>query len=251
MFEALLRLQELNITFLSGIELEFYSTDIIFTSIDKSIFLNPNLEIKREIGENQFEAVFCCTDNIKLLLENINDFKDKFKKVCNFDAFINHLMPPSGMQINFSLWKLCDNILNEYKIRNAILHSLLCDLKKDISVFTVNEKCIERLTNLDLVNKFRNSPVNVSCGGASNRTVAIRVINDLNGKYRFNNKSLTGYRIEHRVPSSDAKIELCMIAVLDSVVKGLQNLNVPAVELLHGNAFEPDIINQFNLEPII
>lgn len=233
-------INELDVQVLMGIELEFYSNQVPFLD---------GIDIKAETGVNQFEAIFKLTDDIKTLAAQVINFKNSFRGCANFDALPFKDQPPSAMQVNFSLWRSSSNLLDNIVIRNSVISSILKFLPESLVFFTRNISCLERLGNLESVMKFRNSPVNISCGGDNNRTTAIRVINEISNKYTFNGKIINGFRIEHRVPSSNCHIIPSLCVILVAIIYGLRNLqNNIEIDVLYTNAFEHETIKRFNLE---
>ena len=60
-----------NINLLLGVELEFYSNLPPLSTTE--------IQIKNEIGENQFEAIFPVSENTMQVLKNIILFRNKFQ----------------------------------------------------------------------------------------------------------------------------------------------------------------------------
>ena len=207
-----------------GIELEFY------TQFKKEKFVFKSVELKDEIGEGQIEAVFYHTKNIFEVLRSVILFRNKFKDIANFDAFINQNTPPSALQFNVSIYKNGVSILN-----NAILQSVLDFTQSNLEVFAPTLNCKNRLSNLDLITEFRNSPYTFCIGGKNNRTSVIRL--------------REGY-FEHRLPSPSCKISKSFEVILMGVLEGLKKEDI-AINILHSNAFEESVINQFGLIKII
>jgi len=240
-------LKEKNIELLIGVELEFYLEDKSFPILNLQ---TENFTIKKEIGEGQFEAVFPLNFNTLQVLKSVIFFRNQYKNILNFQGYAFPEEPNSGMQFNFSLWKNGENMMENRDFRNSIIFSLLKFLPESLKYFIKNENCILRLTDVEKIKKFRNSPFNISCGGHSNRTTAIRVIDEGSEKYLLQGKAVKGYRIEHRVPSSSASVLKSFNAILKAILHGIEMPGSPEnVEILHSNAFEEEIISAFNLTP--
>jgi glutamine synthetase len=207
-----------------GVELEFYS------HLTKENFAFNGVELKNEIGEGQIEVVFCHKKNIFEVLRNVILFRNKFKSVANFNAFIDEDTPPSALQFNLSIYKNGVNILN-----NAILYSILNSTKNNLEFFAPTLNCKNRLSSLALVNNFRNSPYTFCIGGKNNRTSTIRLRD--------------GY-FEHRLPSPSCKILKSFEVILIGILEGLKKKDIE-IDILHSNAFEEEVIKEFNLIRII
>jgi glutamine synthetase len=240
-------LKEKNIELLIGIELEFYLEDKNFPILNLQ---TEDFAIKKEVGEGQFEAVFHLNSNVFQVLKSAILFRNRYIKILNFKGYAFTSEPNSGMQFNFSLWKNGENMMENDDFRNRIIFSLLKFLPESLNDFVKNENCILRLTDSEKIKKFRNSPCNISCGGQSNRTTAIRLIDERSEKYLLWGKSVKGYRIEHRVPSSSASVLKSFTAILKAILHGIEiPISPENVEILHSNAFEEEIISAFNLTP--
>lgn len=204
-----------------GVELEFYSTK------PKEFFGDF---VKNEIGEGQLEAVFAHSSNYVQVLKNVVDFKKKFNSVANFNAY-HPLLPSSSLQFNISILKD-----NELFLTHNILHHLLIGIKPNLHFFAPTENCIQRLTDIEKIKEFRNSPYTLCVGEKNNRTAAIRIIDG---------------RIEHRVPSSNCNVIKSFRAILNSITNGASDDANISLPILHSNAFEEEVINSYNLEKII
>lgn len=247
-------IEKLGMNILMGAELEFYVTDPQF-SLPREL---SHIEIKKELGNMQFEAVFPPTFNLGRLALEISRFRFFLRRHASFEAFTTENEPFSSLQFNFSLWKEKSNfsakndLLRTPELQNAALFFLLKDLPSHLRFFVKNANCVSRLTNIDSIKKFRNSPFTISAGGKNNRTCALRLIHEKNYKYTLDGKVLKGFRIEHRVPSSNARVFSSILSIINSLQKAYNYEKVlPQVPLLHGNAFEEEIMIASNLKRII
>ena len=223
-------LKQKNYQILLGVELEFYS------ALGKEVFMQEGVLIKSEIGEGQLEAVFEHDFNILQVLRKVIHFRNKFAGIANFNAFVGVEQPPSAMQFSFSLWQEGENCLKFVKLRDNILYYLLELMPFAMPYFAPTTNCLKRLSNHEGVLKFRNFPVNISCGWQNNRTTAIRVCEE---------------RVEHRVPSSNCLILKSFNSILGAILKGVEEGKELQVPILYSNAFEEETIKQFNLKPLI
>lgn len=214
-------LNTLGVKVFLGIELEFYS------KLPKSYFVYKNFALKNEIGEGQIEIVFPHSSNVLEVLKNVISFRNTFKKDINFNAFIKTQLPPSSMQFNVSIIKNGKNILN-----HNILYFLLQESKNALYHFAPTQNCKQRLSNLEGIKQFRNSPYTLSIGSNKNRTAMIRVRD--------------GY-FEHRLASPICKVIKSFDAILNSIILGLQSKKEYKVDIIHSNAFEEEVIKQYNL----
>lgn len=232
-----------NYQILLGVELEFY------TKLGKQAFEQEGVLIKNEIGEGQLEAVFEADFNILQVLRKVIHFRNKFARIANFNAFVGVEQPPSALQFSFSLWREGENIIKSaylegiasedsvnLRVRNNILYYLLESIPLAIPYFAPTANCLKRISNYDGVLKFRNFPVNISCGWQNNRTTAIRMREG---------------RVEHRVPSSNCLILKSFNSILEAILKGVEEEKELQVPILYSNAFEEETIKQFNLKPLI
>jgi glutamine synthetase len=217
-------LKKLDVEVFLGIELEFYST------LPNSHFQFKDIIIKDELGLNQKEAVFLHSNNVLQVLKDVICFRNKFKKEANFNAFISSNLPPSSMQFNVSIKSKNYNLLNE-----NILHFLLEETKKNLSFFIPTQNCKKRIQDLNLINKFRNSPYTFSIGDKNNRTVMIRLVNDY---------------FEHRLPSPCCNILKSFNVILNAIILGLKSNKNYKIQIVHSNAFEKSVIEDLNLNTI-
>ena len=240
-----------------GCELEFYlltfknsTPDLIIEELRQSDCKNIIFEIKKEIGENQFEIIPTISTNPFDLCNKVEKIKSKLKEICfknfsfcYFDAKPFSNQPPSSMQISISFYNQNDeNLLNKNRtFSHAIIWNLLNDMKSSSIFSNPTTKCYHRLENLEYANKYRNFPTHVSWGLQTNRTTAIRMTTIPEKKER---------RLEYRLPSAGAKSSMVLISMLSSILDAVQNLakcsfNCP--EPIASNVFEDETVRQHNL----
>ena len=203
-----------------GVELEFYSKK------PKGFFRG---EVKEEMGEGQLELVIPHSSNIPKVLKEVLNFKKEFKESADFRAY--HLgLPSSALQFNISVHKQGLPFVTP-----QILHHLLMDVKPGLPFFAPTENCLLRLTDLQKIKEFRNSPYTLCVGDKNNRTAAIRLIEN---------------RIEHRVPSASCLVIKSFRSILNSISKGLSETEEKHVPIIYANAFEEEVIALHTLELI-
>lgn len=218
------KLKALNLEVLLGIELEFYS------SFPKEAFKFRDVILKDEIGKGQIEAIFLHNKPLLQVLKDTILFRNNFRSMANFNAVVRQDLPPSSMQLNFSILSKGKNILNE-----NIIYFVLEETKKNMQCFAPTENCKLRLKNLDSIKEFRNSPYTFSVGSSSNRTSAIRIRD--------------GY-FEHRLPSPSCILLQSCNVILQSIIMGFESKKNFKITQIHANAFEKPCIEQFGLEII-
>jgi glutamine synthetase len=228
-------LKELNgleVEIFLGIELEFYSplSLEIFLQTEKPENSFKNLIFKEEIGKNQIEVVFPFKKDVFAVLKNVISFRNKFKDKANFNAFVSKETPPSALQFNVSILQNGCDVLNE-----KILYFVLEETMQNPNYFVPSENCKKRLTEIEMIKEFRNSPFTFCIGGKNNRTSCIRF------KEGF---------FEHRLPSPSCKVLKCFEVILRGILKGLLCKEEIYVEIVHSNAFEDDVISHFGLHKI-
>lgn len=247
--------KELDFYILMGAELEFYVHSLPFIPP----FQFKSMEIKKEMGKMQFEAIFPPTFDLSALALEIVKFRFLSKEDASFEAYHASGEPFSALQFNFSVWRKNNgdfspenNLLQSEQIRNSVLFFLLQDIPYQLKFFIRNDNCKKRLTDLESIKKFRNSPFTISCGGQNNRTAALRLIYEESNKYILGGKSIYGYRIEHRVPSGNCRVFSSISSIVTSIIKGMTSkMPLPLVPILYSNAFEEEIISSVNLQRII
>lgn len=117
-----------------------------------------------------------------------------------------------------------------------ILHHLLADIKPNLHIFAPTQNCRLRLSDIEKIRNYRNSPYTLCVGDKNNRTTAIRVLEE---------------RIEHRVPSASAPLIPSFRVILNSIQKGINETEQKYTPIIYSNAFEEEVISLYNLERII
>ena len=213
---------QINFTF--GVEIEFYAT----CSEEINLYNCPLIKgtnIQKEEGFNQFELVFIHTHNIKLLYSNFVKQIMELKKFCAsqyncsicFTPKPNINMPGSALNIhinitdnyNNNLFKVINNNYNAIML-NCIA-GMLKGLKNDLHILLPNKESILRLLHSDI-----HTPTHIAWG-VDNRTAALRIPPG----------SAKNLRIEHRVPSADAKIIDVINKIKQDCMLGIQNNFIP------------------------
>jgi glutamine synthetase len=257
-----------NIKLLVGLELEFYCTDK--TKLKEALCKNPSdikrfnimlkdkekyfdfshLKLKREIGEDQFEAIFPPTSELQESIADILKFQSLVSKCANFNAKPFPDKAPSALQFNLSLWKNDENILEDEETLNSILFSLTKFIPESMIFFTRNQNCFERITDIKSIIKFRNSPINISVGKSMNRTTALRVIDEKTDQYHYNNSIIKGTRIEHRVPSANCHVEASFYVIIAALIYGIKYPAQEKVPQIYENAFEVEEVKKYKFKPL-
>ena len=214
--------------------------------------------ITQETGENQYEINLDYSDDIL----KIADDTVKLREIITTTAKKNNIIASffskphgnkdvgSGLHIHLSLHD--DNENNMFfkengQENNLLLHSiagLLSFLPASIAFFIADADDFARYKakfelnedDIRYSSNSNNAPVNISWG-INNRTTAIRI--------PTTNQAPNTYRIEHRVPSSNANPYLVISAMLFAVKYGITNKLMPQ-EKTWGNAFD----NQYHLPPL-
>ena len=167
----------------------------------------------------------------------------------------------SALQINISLTDKINNInlfarndlYNNPQESELILNSIggiLKNINSNLLLYINNEKCLKRFEINRNINIFNNNkypaPTFISWG-INNRTTAIRIPTpstvDIK-KYKEEDKN--NRRIEFRVPSSIANIDMTLIGVITSIIEGLDNNLKPNIEKTSYNV----LYKNTNLEAI-
>ena len=156
----------------------------------------------------------------------------------------NNLDVGNGMHVHLSLQdETGKNIfitLKGNQPQNYFLNSIagiLELLSSSIPFFVINENDFSRFKakyelpkeKLRYISNTTNAPTNISWG-VNNRTTALRI--------PINHGDPNSYRIEHRVPASDANPYLVLSSVLLGAYHGIINNLLPN-EPIWGNAFDP------------
>ena len=235
-----------------GIELEFYiinnnqNLDIV-KELKKVITDVENIEEER--GNNQFEIktkpytnIIQLVNDYEKIKETLNSFCAKNNLIINYEALPFKEDCGSALQLNISL--LDKNNQNLFARKNAngnlvesdlllsCIAGLLNNLNNNLLLYINNEKSLERF-DLEQNIKIKNlnkypAPTFVSWG-INNRSCAIRVPtpSDIKDFKEYILKDNRHRRIEFRIPSADADLKLVLIAVLTSILNGLENNLIP------------------------
>ncbi|CAK8163466.1 glutamine synthetase [Candidatus Xenohaliotis californiensis] len=210
-----------------GIELEFYLPNKKMKISDNS-YANFNIyEIVSEAAFGQFEAKFQHTTNIVSLIKNVQLFKKYFMKVhsANFSAKPLVDKPGSSQHVNISFLKNNINILvkNNKLLCNAI--GGLCELIPNSMIYFAPTQS----SYMRYIHKCYHTPTTVSWG-INNRTTAIRIVKT------FNNNM--DYRIENRLPGSDASTLSIISAILLAIYHGIEK-NLISKKPIYGLGDDP------------
>ncbi|MCP5369567.1 MAG: glutamine synthetase [Rickettsiaceae bacterium] len=213
--------EELGLTPIMGVELEFYlSADIDITKLSTVI----GCDIEQERGFNQYEIQFLPQKNLVILAQLIENTRRNIIEYCaseggwaNFYSkpYINDFGSSMHIHINF----LEDADIEKYA--NILCHAL----KNYIDYCLPSAADYERLDH-----KFM-APTHI-CWGGNNRSVMIRIPDSL------------PKRIEHRLPAASADPALLFHNLLNSIdqyLKKVEQLDI--LPKIYGNAFE----EQYNL----
>lgn len=235
-----------------GIELEFYiinnnqNLDIV-KELKKVITDVENIEEER--GNNQFEIktkpytnIIQLVNDYEKIKETLNSFCAKNNLIINYEALPFKEDCGSALQLNISLLdKNNQNLFARKNINGNLVESdlllsciagLLNNLNNNLLLYINNEKSLERF-DLEQNIKIKNlnkypAPTFVSWG-INNRSCAIRVPtpSDIKDFKEYILKDNRHRRIEFRIPSADADLKLVLIAVLTSILNGLENNLIP------------------------
>ncbi|MBL6785638.1 MAG: hypothetical protein ISQ32_04975 [Rickettsiales bacterium] len=251
-----------NISICIGLEFEFIlekniNQNIILDDI-KNFALNRgiNIDIQKEISDNQFEINFhpsfdiikICDQFIKLK-SIISEISQSYENIVNFSAKPNDKTHGNGLHVHISLYqdsknlfKKIDNNESEYLLNS--IAGLLKHLNNSLIFMISNESDLKRYTEIIEVAKKQKRYVCSSsyapshiCWGKNNRTVAIRIPDSFNDP--------ENRHIEYRVPSPCANIADVIFMILFQIKIGIDN-NLKPIDPIFGNAFD----KQYNLERI-
>ena len=235
-----------------GIELEFYITNNnqnldIVKELKKVITDVENIEEER--GNSQFEIktkpytnIIQLVNDYEKIKETLNSFCAKNNLIINYEALPFKEDCGSALQLNISLLdKNNQNLFARKNINGNLVESdlllsciagLLNNLNNNLLLYINNEKSLNRF-DLEQNIKIKNlnkypAPTFVSWG-INNRSCAIRVPTPSNIKdfKEYILKDNRHRRIEFRIPSADADLKLVLIAVLTSILNGLENNLIP------------------------
>lgn len=264
-----------------GVEFEFYlrsfgetSEEDIINKILEFDKLNSNVivELKKEIGLNQFELILKIQDSAVEICNLLSRIKNDIKRIAKENLAFAYFhakpfpdQPPSSLQFNLSFYDAFgSNILkNDVDSLNGIISGLLSQMRSAMIFFCPTIRCYDRIGDAEGIKQFRNSPCNVSCGSGENRTTALRIIEykmstspEIRKKHMFQDKELLGTRIEHRVPSPSGDPYHAIIAISLGILqyfnlKNSKSESVPKVyPIIHENAFEQEFVDKYRLKAL-
>ncbi len=218
----------------------------------------PTHSITTEDGAGQVEAALLPHHDISALIRHTHDLKrlaletaQSMQLTADFSAlpFVHDF--GSGLHIHLHLETIDGTwVFTRYQHVNSDILSytiagLLNHMQRDLPIFTGSANAMSRYR------KGYNAPVNVSWG-MNNRTTALR-LPDQAGVHtepqhiRAMATPDVYRRIEHRVASSEAKVEDVLRCILNAVLHGL-NQKVHASPPTYGNAADDQYSN---LTPLI
>ncbi|NBV05838.1 MAG: hypothetical protein EBS06_01200 [Proteobacteria bacterium] len=241
-----------------GIELEFYLLQADQNKIeDKKIVENFIFDLSKKIPQNsliykiepeqgsgQIEVKTLFNSDLLKICAEINSIKIVAKNLAlekNLDvSFAAQKFSDdcgSALQFNISLHDSSDKSL--FNDNQEILQQLAASLLKITNAMMIflapAKEDYQRFSydlNLNLFKKGKfTAPVNLSFG-ADNRTCAIRVAAPPKNQ---NNKF--GKRLEYRVAAANCSVELCLSAILITILYAIENDTKP-LNQIHGNAFD-------------
>lgn len=210
-----------------GAELEFYLTPGIAVGKLSEMLAMP---IKTEKGHNQFEIDFPPTKDLPSLASRINNVRTQIKVIAaKLGGVADFRAKPfaddygSSMHIHINFLNNTDPKLLEHAAK-SLCHYML----PGFLLFANEDNHYLRFS------KGYMAPTHV-CYGGNNRTVAVRIPDS------------RPLRLEHRVSSAAADPNLVFLAILKSLLLGLEQPNIIGnFTKIHGNAFDA----QYNLTPL-
>jgi len=237
-----------------GLELEFYIIDnknnINILDGLKNVLGDLIYNIDYEKGNNQFEIKVVPYYDIIKLNEDYEKILKLTKNFCNKNC-LKLLMGGlpfdndcgNALQINLSLEKNGDNLFSRKIVGKSFIESdimlncvagLLKNINNELLLYIKGELCLKRFDldkNVKLKNNKKYPAPTFICWGINNRSTAIRIptppVIDLRNYNELNDKNR---RIEFRIPSADANLELVLIGVITSIIEGIENNLYPYVE---------------------
>ncbi|QHD65582.1 glutamine synthetase [Neorickettsia findlayensis] len=194
-----------------GIELEFYSNEKI--EFFKELISHHFCLIERiaeEKGNGQYEISTLPTNNISLLLSEVNNFKVLVREIADFSAKPRMDQPGSALHVHVSLHdkESQKNITRlEPKLRSFIVGGFCHLMRSSMLCFAPSIESYKRFQYYD---KF--TPRFINWGFEENKTNAVRVTYDT---------------IEHRVAGADAVPSKVLGQVMRAIEYGICNEVVP------------------------
>jgi glutamine synthetase len=210
----------------------------IISNLKSQLLKNFSLiyETQKEQGTSQVEIKSHFTSNLELLAQEIEGAKifiKSFAKNNNLTACFK-AQPfkddcGNALQFNISMHDKNDSYSDKL-IKNTIA-GLLNGTNEAMLIFAPNREDYLRFSKEINSTLFKNgkypAPSNLSYG-VNNRSCAIRLLKN---------------RLEYRVPSANADVFFCLVAILNMISEGIKNNSIPN-EPIYGNAFD----QQYNLE---
>lgn len=250
-----------------GLELEFYLINANSNTLRELKKTFPHLDIDKEKGQNQFEIKTKPEIDIKLLIQNYKKLISDLEKFAKNNGlnFILDASPfekdcGSALQVNISLTDKDGNNLFARKKTSSdpidnelilkIIASLLKNINSNLILFISSEDCLKRFElekNKQLKKAEKYPAPTFISWGINNRTTSIRIptppMIDLENYMEEDKKNR---RIEYRIPSANADIELVMIGIISSIIESLENKEFIQIEKTSFDVLE----NNECLEPI-
>lgn len=205
-------IDEINI----GYELEFYFFLTPSESLLQDISQIPFVcEIKKEIGNNQYEVVSDVFKSFGKAINAILNIKNEIQKISQeydnsviFNAVYKETEPPSSLQVSLSFLKNGNVIPLNDTMFQEVIQNLLGNVMHSMYLLCETENCYQRISNHNFTTKYKNSPTHITWG-TENRTVAIRIAKIPHSNF---------HRIEYRLPSPIANPQLISLAILSSMI---------------------------------
>ncbi|KYH12931.1 glutamine synthetase [Neorickettsia sp. 179522] len=194
-----------------GIELEFYSNEKIecFKELISQHFCLIE-RITEEKGDGQYEISTLPTNNISLLLSEVNNFKVLVREIADFSAKPCMDQPGSALHVHVSLHdkEFQKNITRlEPKLRSFIVGGFCNLMRSSMLCFAPSIESYKRFQYYD---KF--TPRFINWGFEENKTNAVRV---------------THNTIEHRIAGADAMPSKVLGQIMRAIEYGICNEVVP------------------------
>jgi len=221
-------------------ELEFYvgkdlPEDTILQTLNE---IYPDCyAVEKERGKTQYEIATKTFTDIPHFIQTLETLRSKIGTNLNADFSAKPYPQDYGSALHFHLHLEDETGINVFTRNEAdeysppMLHTLgglLATMQQNLHIFSPNDTSRFETHG-------RHSPTHI-CWGPNNRSVALRLPD----------KPKENKHIEHRVSAADANIELCVNAILEGTLYGLQNQSNPG-QPIYGNAWDA----QYELEPLL
>lgn len=221
-----------------GLEVEFYSNPASAASAQSErisanpisdIILPQNIRLIKEKGEHQYEIIFDCTYDIKFLISEFENLKQRLKNEYNADFSPKPYLEDFGsglhLHINFEDVFTKENFFNNKDNLEFAVNGLCNAMMETFLIFAPSEDSYLRY------DKNYMSPTHI-CYGNNNRSAAVRI------------PDMRPRRLEHRIASSNTCIYLLLSTLLYSIYLGLK-CKFKNHKCIYGNAYD----EQYNLVP--